>query len=433
MAHEFGVPIGTGTIEKRGKNRWRIRFNLGRNPATGKYAYSPARNVQGTKTDARRAADEYKAELLRKAEGHGAGMLLCEYVERWQHLRLSSPDIKAATCQRDAPVLARINATLGQVPLAELNLATIRDAYASVRERGEMTESQFHVFHQKLKQVLGDAVAEGAIPANPAANKALRAPRPECTSRNSFSPSEARRLSLCPHDAAEESRFMAIVIGLATGMRRGEVLGLQWKHLTLSEEAGRSSVSVQQQLVKKSRGYEKTKTRKSTRVLGIDDYTASRLTQWKESQRIYLERLGLAQTDETPVVIDSEGGAHDPDNYYTWFTRFCDRHGFGGFYDDEGNRVSAPRLNERGFPVDDDDRPYSRSNRRPRVRRHYVGLRFHELRHTNISLMIANGVDFRAASERAGHSKVSTTMDIYSHAFPENDRAAATLIGSFLG
>ena len=103
MGHEFGVPIGTGTIEKRGKNRWRIRFNLGRNPATGKYEYSPARNVQGTKTDARRAADEYKAELLRKAEGHGAGMLLCEYVERWQRLRLSFPDIKAATCQRDAP------------------------------------------------------------------------------------------------------------------------------------------------------------------------------------------------------------------------------------------------------------------------------------------------------------------------------------------
>lgn len=47
--------------------------------------------------------------------------------------------------------------------------------------------------------------------------------------------------------------------------------------------------------------------------------------------------------------------------------------------------------------------------------------------------MIANCVDFRTASERAGHSKVSTTMDIYSHAFPENDRAAADVIGKLLG
>lgn len=130
--------------------------------------------------------------------------------------------------------------------------------------------------------------------------------------------------------------------------------------------------------------------------------------------------------------MDSEGRVHDPDNYYTWFTRFCDRHGFGGFYDDEGNRVPPPRLNERGFPIDDDGRPYSRSNRKPRVKRHYRGLRFHELRHTNISLMIAGGVDVRTASKRAGHARTSTTLDIYSHAFPENDRGAARSIGTAL-
>lgn len=129
-------------------------------------------------------------------------------------------------------------------------------------------------------------------------------------------------------------------------------------------------------------------------------------------------------------MIDSDGEAHDPDNYYTWFTRFCEKHGFGAFYDDEGNRVNPPKLNEHGFPVDENGKPYSRCNKRKRISRHYQGLRFHELRHTNISLMIANGIDFRTASERAGHSKVSTTMDIYSHAFPENDRKAADIIGS---
>ena len=56
-------------------------------------------------------------------------------------------------------------------------------------------------------------------------------------------------------------------------------------------------------------------------------------------------------------------------------------------------------------------------------------LRFHELQNTNISLIIANCVDFRTASERFCHSKVSTTMDIYSHALPKNDREAPGLIG----
>ena len=53
--------------------------------------------------------------------------------------------------------------------------------------------------------------------------------------------------------------------------------------------------------------------------------------------------------------------------------------------------VTKTGLNEHGFPVDD-GRPYSRSNRRSQVRRHYVGLRFHELQNTNISLLIANCV-----------------------------------------
>lgn len=66
------------------------------------------------------------------------------------------------------------------------------------------------------------------------------------------------------------------------------------------------------------------------------------------------------------------------------------------------------------------------------MRRHYVRLRFHELRHTNISLMIANGVDFRTASERVCHSKVSTTMDIYSHALPKNDREVPDQIGKIM-
>lgn len=89
-------------------------------------------------------------------------------------------------------------------------------------------------------------------------------------------------------------------------------------------------------------------------------------------------------------------------------------------------------LNERSIPVDDDGRPCSRSNRRRRVCRHYVGLRFHELQRTSISLLIANCVDFRIASKQAGHSKVSTTMDIHSDAFPENDRTSANVVGKFL-
>ena len=94
--------------------------------------------------------------------------------------------------------------------------------------------------------------------------------------------------------------------------------------------------------------------------------------------------------------------------------------------------MKRTKLNERSIPVDDDGRPCSRSNRRRRVCRHYVGPHFHELQRTSISLLIANCVDFRIASKQAGHSKVCTTMDIHSDAFSENDRISANVVGKFL-
>lgn len=251
---------------------------------------------------------------------------------------------------------------------------------------------------------------------------------------------------------------MGVVIGLATGCRRGEVLGLQWKHIRLDDNP---YIEVRQQLVKKHLGYEPPKAG-SYRKISIDRDTAEALSKWKAEQAEYLRmtledrarrrkhrdelemgaasRTGrkprlysfdLLQTEDTPVVCDSLGEPHNTDNYGAWFRRFCCSVGLGAMCDESGNPV-VRRVNEHGFPVDDEGRPYSRSNKNPRPKLHYKGLKFHELRHTNISLLIGNGMDIKIVQQRAGHKKASTTIDIYAHAMPENDRRAADLIGDLL-
>lgn len=55
--------------------------------------------------------------------------------------------------------------------------------------------------------------------------------------------------------------------------------------------------------------------------------------------------------------------------------------------------------------------------------------RLHDTRYTQASLMLEAGEDMVAVSRRLGHSKVSTTLDIYSHLLPGRDRAAADKIG----
>ena len=62
-------------------------------------------------------------------------------------------------------------------------------------------------------------------------------------------------------------------------------------------------------------------------------------------------------------------------------------------------------------------------------RRGYRGYNFHELRHTQATLLIGSGADINTVQHRLGHSTASLTMDIYAHAIAQNDRDAADTIG----
>lgn len=59
-------------------------------------------------------------------------------------------------------------------------------------------------------------------------------------------------------------------------------------------------------------------------------------------------------------------------------------------------------------------------------------IRFHDLRHTNASMMIANGIDIKVAQQRLGHADVTTTLNIYSHALKHANEAAAQTIDSLV-
>ncbi|WP_163195469.1 tyrosine-type recombinase/integrase [Clostridium thermarum] len=60
------------------------------------------------------------------------------------------------------------------------------------------------------------------------------------------------------------------------------------------------------------------------------------------------------------------------------------------------------------------------------------GIRFHDLRHTNTTIMLAAGIHVKAAENRLGHSKFQTTLDIYSHVLQSVDRESAEKIRAVL-
>ena len=59
-------------------------------------------------------------------------------------------------------------------------------------------------------------------------------------------------------------------------------------------------------------------------------------------------------------------------------------------------------------------------------------IRFHDLRHTNAALLIAEGVDIQVIRKRLGHAQASTTLNMYGHALDSRDKNASDKLGDLL-
>ena len=172
------------------------------------------------------------------------------------------------------------------------------------------------------------------------------------------------------------SSIIAVRIAIATGMHQGEILGLMWKDITFGDVC---EINVRRAYTPALK-LKEPKTKSGYRTIAIDLLTEEHLRAWKQLQAECLDTLGkaFAQTEDTPVCCSNIGGLYDPTNFYGW------RNGF---------------RKQAGFPT----------------------LRFHELRHTQATQLLANGVDVKTVQTRLGHANASITLNWYTHAVPEND------------
>ena len=119
--------------------------------------------------------------------------------------------------------MRRIDEHFGSTPIGEVTAAQIRAEHTRIRRDGSMSEHAIHKMHQKMKQIMQQAVYDELIPKNPC--DPVKAPRPKSKERKSLSREEAARLYAILIDGPLEAPRIAVLLGLATGMRMGEVLG----------------------------------------------------------------------------------------------------------------------------------------------------------------------------------------------------------------
>ena len=297
-----------------------------------------------------------------------------------------------------------------------------------------MGETTLLQCHKLLKRIMAYAVDNDLIMKNPVA--CVETPRKPKPRRNALSTAEARRLGeICASGTLSPNKT-AVYLGLALGARLGEVLGLTWGDIAL--DGGRPFAHV----VRQYAGGGETgplKTDKDDnpigRVVPLDASTVAVLRAWKVVQRAALNDLGIEQGLGTPVVSNRVGGFSEHRNFNKWFRSFCVEYGYGRWLAEDGREIVTlvigddPALHpdrailwrdSRGWPCDESGRRFSRSYRKPAVKRHYDGLVFHELRHTHFTIRLASGMDIPTAQALGGWDSPDMLMTVYAHPVLEN-------------
>jgi integrase len=203
----------------------------------------------------------------------------------------------------------------------------------------------------------------------------------------------------------------AIAVAALTGVRRGELVALQWSDFDLAKKTVRISKSLTVANGEQHVGATKTH---AVRDLALDPVCVKVLRDHKRRM------TKLADDAESPLVENpyvlsySANGALpvNPDTLTHHFAALC-------------RKLEEPALARLRRTTPN----ATRADLVPAKRFHF---RFHDLRHFSVTTLIAAGVDVRTVANRHGHAKTTMTLDRYAHALPERDRAAAGILGKSL-
>ena len=290
-------------------------------------------------------------------------------------------ELRPSTARRYEWFVANyIAPTIGHHQLNNLRPEHLDRTYRDLLDHGGTNQTPLasktvYDVHLVIRCALRDATRRRLVDHNVALD--TRPPRAGTRSRHSPEIWTAHQLADFLAHTAHLRLHPALHLTATTGMRRGEVAGLRWGDWRRSEH--RLSIARSRQSIQGGTIEVPTKTAASRRSIELDPTTEQILARWRRR----LERDGHPTGINDPMFINPTGSALNPESLTQLFNR----------------KVASSGL--------------------PRIR-------FHDLRHTHASLLIAIGVPIKVVSERLGHAHPGFTMATYQHLLPGMGAAAAT-------
>jgi integrase len=378
--------MSEGHIQRRGKHSWRLKFEKG--TAEDGSRLIGYETVRGTKKSAQERLTEILGTVNKGTFVEPTSMTVGEYLKQWLN-DVARHSVSAKTYERYSEIVVKhLIPALGTTKLAKLMPLEIQAYYSQALTagrrdgKGGLAPRTVLHHHRVLCEALKQAVVWRMLVSNPA--ESVKPPQPAAAEIEVLLDDDLHKVL---RTAKTTRSYMPILLATTTGMRRGEILGLRWRDLSLDT----SMLTVNHTLEETKGGLrlKEPKSKRSRRNITLPALMVDGLRQHKIAQTQERLLLGLGRSQDGYVFTDLEGGPVRPRNLTKEFTRIVKRAGV--------RQVSL-----------------------------------HSLRHTHASQLLKDGVHVKVVSERLGHSSISITLEIYAHTIPNMQADAAARIDAAL-
>jgi integrase len=370
-----------GHLKERSPGKWAIVLDVP-DSATGKRRRK-WHSFAGGKREAQKECARPISAIEAGSYTEPAKTTLSTFLRQWlEHMR---SQVAPRTFERYEEIaLKNIVPVLGAATLTKLRPEQISGAYSAALVRGRrdgrggLSARTVHHMHRILRQSLDQAVRWGSLSRNPA--DAVNPPRVERQKMKALDPAETVRLL---NHFRRTRMFIPVALGSLCGLRRGEVTALTWGAVDFSN--GQLSIAESTEQTRKGIRQKETKSGRS-RTVALPSLVLDELRRHRVRQAEELLKLGTRLSDDTHVFAQADGRPIQPNSLTHEFVRIL-----------------------------------AQSKDLPRIR-------FHDLRHTHATHLLANGVHPKIAQERLGHSSIGITLDLYSHVMPGMQADAAAKV-----
>lgn len=361
------------------------------------------------KAKAMKALEAWREELLASIEQEAAqealpqesALSVYEYVRQWIERRANNGEISGATIASYQASLVHLKGILQRTAIADLTPSIVQ-AWADGLMKNGVGPSARAKALGLLKRVCKHALEIEAIDRNPCA--AVKPPKERGADPNPLDTNTLETLNAILEVRGHDPFTDSVRLALLTGMRQGEVCGLQWGDVDRwdQERLEGSTITVCHSIGRKEDGGHYVKPPKSgkARTIPVNEELADLL----ETMRARMKAECLAQgvpfakylyVTGKPVPKELAGeGYHSPQYLSKQWNMFAKSLGIKG------------------------------------TKERYA--HFHDLRHTFATHAIAQGIDVEVVARILGHANVAITLNVYADALPEHKRAAMDKLGPIL-